>query len=240
MVNFINKFNIFNLKFIFSNETKQDEFVLKRKTYGLKSAIMIFFIFAFLTLLVSVISPIHTLPLAQKVFTINNIISATAAGILFVLLNEKNYNKVFIIVILVLGLNMLLGIVSNRVNFEIPNAQGLFNNLHWGRYVDYLVLLPLVIVVLSALLMRPIVTIIVIFLAFLYVSLTTYSLFIEYDLYFVNDLNRMDERSAVYKWWFINSGLSFVIISGCSFLLSFQTNAIIRKKFIILFLFLIC
>ena len=38
----------------------------------------------------------------------------------------------------------------------------------------------------------------------------------------------MDERSAVYKWWFINSGLSFVIISGCSFLLSFQTNAIIR------------
>ncbi len=189
---------------------------------------MVFFIFAFLTLLVSVISPIHTLDLARKVFTINNIISATAAGVLFVILDEKNYNKVFLVVILVLGLNMLLGIVSNRINFEIPNAQGAFNDLHWGRYVDYLVLLPLVIVVLSALLMRPLITLIVIILALFYIILTTYSLFVEYDLYFVDDLNRMDERSAVYKWWFINSGLSFVIISGCSFLLSFQTNAIIR------------
>ena len=228
MLNIVEKLNFINFKNIFANDIKQDEFVLKRKTYGLKSAIMVFFIFAFLTLLVSVISPIHTLDLARKVFTINNIISATAAGVLFVLLDEKNYNKVFIVVILVLGLNMLLGIVSNRINFEIPNAQGAFNDLHWGRYVDYLVLLPLVIVVLSALLMRPLITLIVILLALLYIVLTTYSLFVEYDLYFVDDLNRMDERSAVYKWWFINSGLSFVIISGCSFLLSFQTNAIIR------------
>ncbi|PPR77968.1 MAG: Adenylate cyclase 1, partial [Alphaproteobacteria bacterium MarineAlpha2_Bin1] len=228
MINFVKNFGFFNFKYIFLNDNKQDEFVLKRKTYGLKSAIMVFFIFAFLTLLVSVISPIHTLEIARKVFTINNIISATAAGILFVILNEKNYNKVFIIVILVLGLNMLLGIVSNRLNFEIPNAQGVFNDLHWGRYVDYLVLLPLVIVVLSALLMRPLITIIVILLALFYIILTTYSLFIEYDLYFVDDLNRMDERRAVYKWWFINSGLSFVIIAGCSFLLSFQTNSIIR------------
>ncbi len=222
------KFKYLSVKNIFTNDIKKDEFVLKRKTYGLKSAIMIFFIFAFLTLLVSVISPIHTLDLARKVFTINNIISSTAAGILFVILNEKNYNKVFLVVIFVLGLNMLLGIVSNRINFEIPNSQGAFNDLHWGRYVDYLVLLPLVIVVLSALLMRPLITLIVIILALFYILLTTYSLFVEYDLYFVDDLNRMDERSAVYKWWFINSGLSFVIISGCSFLLSFQTNAIIR------------
>ena len=76
--------------------------------------------------------------------------------------------------------------------------------------------------------MRPLITIIVILLALFYIILTTYSLFIEYDLYFVDDLNRMDERRAVYKWWFINSGLSFVIIAGCSFLLSFQTNSIIR------------
>ncbi|MDC0074683.1 adenylate/guanylate cyclase domain-containing protein [Alphaproteobacteria bacterium] len=228
MTFFINNLKLIKFKNFLDKNKNQDEFVLKRKTYGLRSAIMIFFIFAFLTLLVSVVSPIHTEELARKVFTINNIISATAAGILFVLLNEKNYKKVFITTILILGLNMVLGIVSNRLNFEIPNSQGLFNDLHWGRYVDYLVLLPLVIVVLSALLMRPIITLIVILLAFLYIALTTYSLFAEYDLYFVDDLNKMDERSAVYKWWFINSILSFIIISGSSFLLSIQTNAIIR------------
>ena len=228
MVFFIKNLKLIEFKKILDTNKNQDEFVLKRKTYGLRSAIMIFFIFAFLTLLVSVISPIHTEEIARKVFTINNIISATAAGILFVILNEKNYKKVFITTVLILGLNMVLGIVSNRLNFEIPNSQGLFNDLHWGRYVDYLVLLPLVIVVLSALLMRPIITLVVILLAFLYIALTTYSLFAEYELYFVDDLNRMDERSAVYKWWFINSILSFIIISGSSFLLSIQTNAIIR------------
>ena len=207
-----------------SKPDDSDKFVLKRRTYGLQATLWILCFFAFMTLVQSIVFPSYAYSYSARIFTMTMLFTFTVMGIFGVIVRENNYNKIFISSILILFVSFFLIDHANTAE-AVWQAN---SNPHLGRQADYLFQLPALYILLSAMLMRPIVTVVAIALFSSMLVMFHLNLFSQGDLYFsILRSEWQGELNAINQTWYVFSVIFFIIVSGVALLLSWITNVVI-------------
>lgn len=207
-----------------SKHSDSDRFILKRRTYGLRATLWILCFFAFLTLIQSIIFPSYAYAYSARIFSITMLITFSIVGVFGFIVRENNYNKIFISTVLLLFATFFLVDHANTIETawqENPSP-------HMGRQADYLFQLPALYILLSAMLMRPIVTIIAIVIFSSMVVMFHLDLFSQGELYFsIINSEWQGNLNTINQTWYVFSIIFFVVVSFVSLLLSWITNVVI-------------
>jgi class 3 adenylate cyclase len=207
-----------------SKHSDSDRFILKRRTYGLRATLWILCFFAFLTLIQSIIFPSYAYAYSARIFSITMLITFSIVGVFGFIVRENNYNKIFISTVLLLFATFFLVDHANTIETawqENPSP-------HMGRQADYLFQLPALYILLSAMLMRPVVTIIAIVIFSSMVVMFHLDLFSQGELYFsIINSEWQGNLNTINQTWYVFSIIFFVIVSFVSLLLSWITNVVI-------------
>ena len=207
-----------------SKHSDSDRFILKRRTYGLRATLWILCFFAFLTLIQSIIFPSYAYAYSARIFSITMLITFSIVGVFGFIVRENNYNKIFVSTVLLLFATFFLVDHANTIETawqENPSP-------HMGRQADYLFQLPALYILLSAMLMRPIVTIIAIVIFSSMVVMFHLDLFSQGELYFsIINSEWQGNLNTINQTWYVFSIIFFVVVSFVSLLLSWITNVVI-------------
>jgi adenylate cyclase len=152
------------------------------------------------------------------------LITFSIVGVFGFIVRENNYNKIFVSTVLLLFSTFFL--VDHANTLETAWQEN--SSPHLGRQADYLFQLPALYILLSAMLMRPVVTIIAIVIFSSMVVMFHLNLFSQGDLYFsIINSEWQGNLNTINQTWYVFSIIFFVVVSFVSLLLSWITNVVI-------------